>query len=116
MTRRKAEKLTGYEIRRIPTEKDSFRFGAFVGEELIAESEHRSERIALRWLVNSVYKMHSRRALDQHGWRCSRCGSAYMLQVHHRKYRSRGGTHRAENLEPTCGDCHRMIHTRGRGE
>jgi 5-methylcytosine-specific restriction endonuclease McrA len=32
------------------------------------------------------------------------------LQIHHRKFRSRGGTHRPENLEPVCWECHRRIH------
>jgi hypothetical protein len=110
MTRRKAEVLTGYDIRRIPIEKGGFRFAAFDGDRLVAETEHRSERIALIWLVNAIYRMHSRKVLDRHGWRCSHCGSSYMLQVHHRQYRSHGGTHQLENLEPTCGDCHRRIH------
>ena len=110
MTKRKAEVLTGNEIRQIPHNRNSFCFGAFDCDQLIAEVEHRNERIALTWLVNAVYRMHSRQVLDQHGWRCARCGSSYLLQVHHRKYRSHGGTHRPENLEPTCGDCHRTIH------
>jgi len=58
MTRRKAEVLTGYEIRRIPMAKEAFRFGAFDRDQLIAEAEHRNERIALTWLVNAIYKMH----------------------------------------------------------
>jgi 5-methylcytosine-specific restriction endonuclease McrA len=110
MTKRKAEALTGYEIRRIPSERNRFCFGAFDRDELIAEAGHQTERIALTWLVNSVYKLHSRQVLDHYGWRCARCGSTYLLQVHHRKFRSHGGTHRPENLEPTCGDCHRAIH------
>ena len=110
MTKRKAEVLTGYEIRRLPVQKSAFRFGAFEREELVAEAEHRHERIALAWLVDAIYKMHSRQALEAHGWRCARCGSPYFLQVHHRRYRSHGGSHRPENLEPTCADCHRAIH------
>jgi hypothetical protein len=110
MTRRKAEVLTGYEIRRIPVEKNGFHFAAFDRDEVIAEAEHRNERIALTWLVNAIYKMHSRQVLEQHGWRCARCGSPYFLQVHHRRFRSHGGSHCPENLEPTCADCHRAIH------
>ena len=45
MTRRKAEVLTGYEVRPIPNEKSGFRFGAFSGDDLIVEAEHRSERV-----------------------------------------------------------------------
>jgi uncharacterized protein YjcR len=43
-------------------------------------------------------------------WRCSRCRKTKRLQIHHRQYRSHGGTHRIENLEPVCSDCHRLIH------
>ena len=107
MTKRKAEVLTGYEVRPIPNEKSGFRFGAFSGDDLIVEAEHRSERVALVWLVNAVYQLHSHRVLERHGWRCVHCGGGYRLQIHHRKFRSHGGTHRPENLEPVCGDCHR---------
>ncbi len=110
MTKRRAEVLTGYEIRRIANGKNSFCFGAFDQNELVAHSEHRHERIALTWLVDAVRRLHSRQVLDRHGWRCARCGGTYRLQVHHRTFRSHGGTHRAENLEPVCGDCHRAIH------
>ncbi len=114
MTRKKAEVLTGYEIRRMPSGRNSIRFGAFEREDLVAEAEHRSERVALHWLVNAVYRLHSRRVLDQVGWRCGRCGGTYLLQIHHRKFRSHGGTHIPDNLEPVCGDCHRRIHQRER--
>ena len=112
MTKRKAEVLTGYEIRRIPSGGNSFCFGAFDGDRMLVEAEHRNERVALRWLANAVFKMHSRQILDQHGWRCARCGSRYLLQIHHRVYRSHGGSHRRENLEPLCGDCHWAVHRR----
>ena len=32
------------------------------------------------------------------------------LEIHHREYRAHGGTHRTENLEPVCRDCHKLIH------
>ena len=112
MTRRKAEALTGYEVRRLWSSKDAFRYGAFQGEQLVSEAEHTTERIALTRLVNDIYRMHSRRVLDQHGWRCGRCGSSYRIQIHHRTFRSHGGTHRIENLEPLCSDCHRSAHHR----
>ena len=102
MTKRRAEVLTGYEIRRISTRTSAFCYGAFCGEELLAEAEHRKERIALTLLVNRVYQIHSRQVLEQHAWRCARCGRTYLLQIHHRQFRSHGGTHRPENLEPVC--------------
>jgi hypothetical protein len=114
VTKRRAEALTGYEIRRIPDGESTFCYGAFSGEELMAEAQHRKEGIALTLLVNRIYQIHGRRVLEQHGWRCARCGRTYLLQVHHRQFRSHRGTHRPENLEPVCWECHRRIHARGR--
>jgi hypothetical protein len=114
VTKRRAEALTGYEVRRISDKDSPFCYGAFSGEELMAEAQHRKQGIALTLLVNRVYQIHSRRVLEKHGWRCARCGRTYLLQVHHRQFRSHGGTHRPENLEPVCGFCHRLIHAHER--
>ena len=57
MTKRRAERLIGYEIRRIPEGESDFRYGAFSGEELLAEAQHRKEGIALTLLVNRVYQI-----------------------------------------------------------
>ena len=110
MTKRRAEALTGYEVRRMAAPDNGFCYGAFCNEELIAEAKHRKETTALSLLVNRVYELHSRRVLEEHGWRCVRCGKSHPLQIHHRKYRSHGGTHWPENLEPVCWECHHRIH------
>jgi len=114
VTKRRAEALTGYEIRRMSHGSSAFCYGAYSGEKLMAEAQHRKERIALTLLVRRVYQIHSRRVLEQCGWRCVRCGRTYLLQIHHRQFRSHGGTHRPENLEPVCGLCHRLIHAQER--
>ena len=116
MTKRKAERLTGYEIRRMESEGKNgrFRFGAFRGEENVAEGDHRIESWALWFLVRAVYVVHCGIVLERYGWRCSRCHEAKPLQIHHRCFRSHGGTHDLENLEPVCMDCHREIHRRER--
>ena len=114
MTRRRAELLTGYEVRRTSHAGSPFCYGAFSGEELMAEASHRKEGIALTLLVKRIYQIHSRRVLEQQGWKCARCGRTYLLQIHHRQFRSHGGTHRPENLEPVCGLCHRLIHAHER--
>jgi HNH endonuclease len=115
VTKRRAELLTGYDVRRISNSSSAFCYGAFCGEDLVVEAQHRKESIALTMLVNSVYQIHSRRVLDEQGWRCVHCGRSYSLQIHHRKFRSHGGTHRPENLEPVCWECHRRIHARQSG-
>jgi DNA-directed RNA polymerase subunit RPC12/RpoP len=110
MTRKRAERLTGYEIRLLPVRPGLVGLAAFDGDVLVAQSTGRAESTALRVLVNEVYLTHSRTAMTQHNWQCARCRSRRLLQIHHRKYRSHGGTHRLDNLEPVCWDCHRIIH------
>ncbi len=109
MTRKRAERLTGYEIVGIPTLK-GVTFGAFDGPTLVAAGSGPVEWLALRSLVERVLVLHSSIALKQSSGRCARCHMRRPLQIHHRKYRSHGGTHRVENLEPLCWDCHRLIH------
>ena len=110
MTRKRAEHLTGYEVRELPPERGQVTLGAFDGTTLIEKAVGRAEWIALKTLVNRVLMLHSRTVLENHGYQCARCRSRRQLQIHHRKYRSHGGTHQVDNLEPVCWDCHRAIH------
>ena len=116
MTRKRAERLTGYEIRELPSERGLVTIGAFDGENLVAKASGRAEWLALRAVVGRVLSLHSAIALKQHEGRCARCRLRRPLQIHHRRYRSHGGTHRVENLEPVCWDCHRLIHETERSE
>ena len=110
MTVKRAERLTGYEIREVQEERGQVTLGAFNGAELVLQASGHVEWTALKALVQRVYAMHSRVVLQRHDWRCARCRSRRRLQIHHRKYRSHGGTHQVDNLEPVCWDCHRVIH------
>src|ERR1700693_188688 len=110
MTIKRAERMTGYEIRKLADERGLITFGAFNDGELVTKASGRVGWMALRIVVERVYKLHSRMAMQRAGWRCARCKSSRRLQPHHRKYRSHGGTHRVDNLEPVCWDCHRIIH------
>ena len=114
MTKRKAERLTGYEIRSVGANDGKVAYGAFRAEELVTVAEHATEDLALDVLVREVYKLNSLEVLKQHGWRCARCRSARRLQIHHRRYRSHGGSHQIDNLEPVCRDCHKLIHRQER--
>jgi hypothetical protein len=116
LTVKRAERLTGYEVRELPPERGSYTVGAFDGERLVVTGVGRADFIALQALVNGVYFFNSRKAMEQHGWRCARCRSSRRLEIHHRKYRSHGGTHRVENLEPVCRDCHKLIHREERSQ
>ena len=112
MTKKRAERLTGYEVRRLQDQDRNGRvtYGAFRGDELIAEAAHLTDELALAILVRDVYALHSLEVLQQHNGRCARCRRVRRLQIHHRTYRSHGGTHRVENVEPVCWDCHKFIH------
>lgn len=110
MTIKKAERLTGYQIRELPLERGKVTFAAFDGSKLILKTSAHVEWMALKALVHRVYLLHSRMTLQRYNWRCARCKSYRPLQIHHRKFRSHGGTHQVDNLEPVCWDCHRVIH------
>ena len=110
MTTKRAERLTGYEIRRIVEQNGNVTFVAFRDEEMVASGTHRIDELALRVLVREVYRLHAIGVLKKHHWRCARCGGPERLQIHHRRYRSHGGTHQVDNLEPVCSDCHKIIH------
>jgi hypothetical protein len=116
MTKRRAERLTGYEVRELPAERGLYTVGAFEGEKLVVKAVGRAEFLALGALVQGVYLTHSRKAMERHSWRCARCRTSKRLEIHHRKYRSHGGTHRVENLEPVCRDCHKLIHRQERSQ
>jgi HNH endonuclease len=116
MTRKRAERLTGYEIRELPPEQGLHTVGAFEGDRLVVKAVGRADFIALEALVKGVYLLHSHKAMERQGWRCARCRSNRRLEIHHRKYRSHGGTHRIENLEGVCRDCHKLIHRQERSQ
>lgn len=115
MTIKRAERLTGYEIHPLPPERDRVCFGAFDGEKPVAKASGLVEWQALKELVHRMYLLHSRVCNSTAG-AAACCRSRRPLQVHHRKYRSHGGTHEVSNLEPVCWDCHRVIHARERSQ
>ena len=110
MTKRRAEQLTGYEIRRLSSGAHPVTVGAFNGDDLVATAKDLTEQLALRDLVARVYRLHSFAVLKHYDGHCARCRLPKRLQIHHRRYRSHGGTHEIANLEPVCWDCHQMIH------
>ena len=110
MTKKRAERLTGYEIRELAAERGLVVVGAFEGNKLVAKAAGRADFMAFQVLVERALLLHSRQAMEKHDWCCARCRSGRRLEIHHRKYRSHGGTHRVENLEPVCRDCHKLIH------
>lgn len=118
MTRRRAEALTGYEIRcaEVGRPVRQFRCAAYDGEHLVAEQAHADLGMALAALVDAIYRRNREQVMERYGWRCARCGRTAALQIHHRRFRSHGGTHRVENLEPVCWPCHGGIHKHERSK
>lgn len=54
--------------------------------------------------------------VDRSGGVCEGCGESRATNIHHRKYRSRGGTHEVHNLVALCGSgntsgCHGRAHS-----
>lgn len=50
------------------------------------------------------------KVFERDNWQCQSCGTIHNLEQHHIVYRSRGGTHRQNNLVTLCVKCHRRIH------
>jgi hypothetical protein len=110
MTIRRAEHLTGYEIR-VAAASGLFRqYSAFDVAVCVVAVRDIDERRGLRRLAKAVLAIHSRIVLARFRWRCAHCGRSRPLEIHHKLPRSLGGTHRVENLEPACWDCHRALH------
>ena len=56
-----------------------------------------------------------REALDRDGWRCTKCGKASTMEVHHIVEVWRGGApYDLDNLASLCTKCHIEIHARPR--
>ena len=47
MTKRRAERLTGYEVRELPRERGLYTVGAFEGEKLVVKAVGRADFLAL---------------------------------------------------------------------
>ena len=70
-------------------------------------SGHHARLDGPRWLQTR------RRALEVAGWRCSQCGRAGALEVHHRTPLHLGGdAYAAENVVVLCRGCHIDAHRR----
>ncbi len=114
MTLKRAERLTGCEIHRIVAGCVFACFAACEGGRQVATACGRTDRAALRRLVERIYDRNWLVVLRAHSWRCAHCGCSRPLERHHKIPRSLGGTHRIDNLEPVCWDCHRAFHSRPR--
>jgi hypothetical protein len=73
----------------------------------------RTEKEAIDGLVKLGYVEVSGFVMKRANFLCERCGCGGALQIHHRIFRSHGGTHTPDNLEAlgvNC-QCHNKIHS-----
>lgn len=106
---RQAERITGYEI--WPDENQpKYTFVACDGTVEVARASGKTEKDALRALVEEVYRIHSETAMKRAGYRCERCGSRVPLQCHHVVFRSHGRVDSPGNLKVLCLRCHEKEH------
>ena len=108
MTLANAERITGYSIVRL--DLDGFYFQAQDRGEHVASAGAKTEKEALRRLVEKVYKIHCEIVMRRQQFRCAVCGLIKPLSVHHRVFRSHGRDDRTSNLLALCNEDHEAQH------
>ena len=63
-----------------------------------------------RRYARKAWKMLRRFVLDRDGWRCTKCGRAGAMEVHHVKPIEDGGLDEPGNLVTLCRGCHIAEH------
>jgi 5-methylcytosine-specific restriction endonuclease McrA len=59
-----------------------------------------------------VYGALRSQVLRRDHWKCQVCGKMTNLEVHHMRFRSRGGDDSESNLITLCARCHNSVHSR----
>lgn len=77
---------------------------------LVPETRTNAEKVSLGKSAQGIGRQTLRALMARSGGRCEVCSRTGLLQIHHRKARSRGGGHELENLEFRCLDCHDFVH------
>jgi HNH endonuclease len=113
MTVKRAESITGLDIRQIQNPASLSRlviFGAFSdGTEVARQADYGVSR-TLTLLVETLYKREQKKAYERARYRCERCARIKPLETHHKVFRSHGRRDTADNLEVLCVDCHGEEH------
>ena len=69
----------------------------------------RPKRLRMR-LDPQPYEQVRKQVLHRDGWKCQCCGSRSNLEVHHKEFRSQGGSDSEQNLITLCLKCHANCH------
>lgn len=112
MTILEAARMTGYLVLRVDAGSPSqYQFvAAWEDGRVVASHRAKTPHKALKGLCDAVLEIHKREVLKRADWHCEKCGSLGPLQIHHVKFRSHGGTHKAANLLAECIRCHNAEH------
>lgn len=110
MTLRNAERISGLEIRFDET-SPKYGFVAYDanGQEF-ARAAAKTIGVALTFLVNKIYSLHSEIVRQRQDYLCALCGQRRPLEIDHRTLRSHGRNDRIENLQALCTSCHQEKH------
>lgn len=102
MTVKRAESITGYEVRMVAESRSGVAYAAFRADVEVARASEMKPGETLRLLVEKVYKIHSKIVLEKQKYRCLLCGGRFPLDIDHIKPRSKGRDDRVENLRAIC--------------
>lgn len=111
MTLRQAEKITGCTIDRVKVAGYGLLYTVVdQNETIVYKAWYPDDSKAYPDIVEEMYKIRSRKAMNEGGLKCAFCGGLLPLQAHHKKHRSKGRSDAKENLAPTCAECHDRQH------
>ena len=110
MTKAKAEKITGCEVKLVVIGRQHNAI-ASEGGVPIATVMGYSPAEAYRKLVEKVYKILSARQREAQRGRCANCGELRPLEIDHIRMRSHGRDDR--QIRALCVECHQIRHRRG---
>lgn len=107
VTHKKAERITGCTITSSP---QGHYFARDSNGEVVWIVMGKTDKEAYAEIVDELYKLRSKQAMQDSKLRCAFCGGIVPLQAHHKIHRSKKRDDRAENLAPLCSACHERQH------
>ncbi len=104
MNKSSLERVTGWKV--IKLSREAFGLAENEDSEPVFVEKGKKDSVVFDKLHRLFWDMRKREVLDRDMWRCRRCSSVLQLQVDHIVNRSSGGTHKMENLQTLCANCH----------
>lgn len=110
MTIRKAEKISGCEIRVTAPGV----WSAFEDGNLRASVKATKEKVAAWLITEEIYRQNRAEAMRRAKFKCENCGGYGPLHAHHKVYRGMAGANRddsVKNILVLCLSCHEGVHS-----